>query len=138
MKSMLNVNLHLKYFHLLLHVVCLGKTSDSQYKFPGPFLMAKILQWWNIHSLCWVWNMECLILCKLRKLWKLFSTVKLKLGPNFSQFIQKLNVGLRLYFQVFLNSHTDFEVFECYSIWDSDGKCLNISLGCSFKFFPIY
>ena len=44
----------------------------------------------------------------LSKLPILFSTVKLKLGHNLSQFTYKfklglLNLGLRLYFQVFPN-----------------------------------
>ena len=102
-----------------------------------------------------VLNRSSLISCKFLAL---YSTLKLKLGPNFSQFIHNssidsklgfLSVCLRLYFQVFPNSQRDFGIFLLlwldFSVFPNSGKkdgklllCLNISLGCTSKLFPIH
>ena len=55
----------------------------------------------------------------------LFSTVKHKLGPNFSQFtldskLGFLSVRIRLNFHVFPNSQEDFGTFEGSSGWISE------------------
>ena len=111
---------------LISHVVCLGKTSSSWYKYSGLFLMPKILLYAQ-NSQCvrnsifpngkyifpTLWKilkfevMEYLIPYVKFEMLILNSTVKLKLGPKFFQFIYRfktvffLKVGLRLYFQVF-------------------------------------
>ena len=60
--------------------------------------IAKFLKFVVIsHSLCYIWNVNSLILCKLPIL---FSTVKFKLGYNFSQFIHRCKIG----------------IFECWSV----------------------
>ena len=109
-----------------------------------------------VYVIHYVWNVSSLILCILPIL---FSTLKLNIEPNFSQFIRRikigifqnwgfLSVGLRLYFQLFPNSKRDFGIFECCSCWTSQffpvqkkkmEKCFfNTSLGCTSKLFPIH
>ena len=44
MKSLLNVNFF-TWSHFISHVVCLGKTSNSWYKYLGPYLKSEILQY---------------------------------------------------------------------------------------------
>ena len=44
-KSFFNVNFYTWRRALISHVVCLGKTSNSWYKYSGPFLMPNILQY---------------------------------------------------------------------------------------------
>ena len=104
------------------HVASLGKTSNSwynRYKYSGLFLKLKILlyaqipngfkilffpmenMFFLIHcwilkiccniSLWYIWNVKSLILCKLPIL---FSTVKFKLGYDFSQFIHRCKIGI--------------------------------------------
>ena len=74
-----------------------------------------IAKFWNFvvipDSLYYVWNVNSLILCKLPTL---FSTVKPKLGHNFSQFIHRFKIG----------------IFECWS-W----VVLPICLQFTNKFF---
>ena len=45
MKSFFNVNFYTWRSAFISHVVYLGKTSNSWYKYSGPFLMPKILQY---------------------------------------------------------------------------------------------
>ena len=123
--------------------------------------IAKFLKFLVIfHSLCYIWNVSSLILCKLPIL---FSTVKFKLGYNFSQFIHWCKIGifecwsvlfayflyfLRLYFQVVHSSQRDFGTFKCCSsrtseffpIHDKIGKLdfLKTSLDRTSKFIPIH
>ena len=79
-----------------------------------------------------VLNRSSLISCKLLAL---YSTLKLRLGPNFSQFIHTssidsklgfLSVSLRLYFQVFPNLQRDFGIFLLlwldFSVFPNSGK----------------
>ena len=83
----------------------------------------------------------------------LSSTVKLKLGHNFSLFIHNSKLRffsfcLWLTFQVFPNSQKDFVIFEFCSSWTShffpihekDGKLgfMNISECCTPKFFTVH
>ena len=58
----------------------------------------------------------------------LFSTVKVRFGHNFSQFISRFKIGtleswygLRLYFQVFsqLTKRSENGIFKCCSGWAS-------------------
>ena len=80
-----------------------------------------------------VLNRSSLISCKLLAL---YSTLKLRLGHNFLQFIQNsfidsklgfLSVSLRLYFQVCPNSQRDFGIFFMllwldFSVFPNSGK----------------
>ena len=117
------------------HIVYLDNTSNSQNFHSGSFLRknstvcAEFIIGSKFHFTQWKTYfsqfidkflktevMNCLIHYVLNviriilyKLTNLFSTVKLKLGPNFSQFnyrfkIEIFSVGLRLYFQFFSNS----------------------------------
>ena len=94
----------------ILFFLIVKKTYFS--RFIAKFLKFVVIS----HSLCYIWNVNSLILCKLPIL---FSTVKFKLGYNFSQFIHRCKIGifecwsvlfgyflyfLRLYFQVVPNS----------------------------------
>ena len=95
-------------------------------QFINKFLKFEVMEY-PIHC---VLNRSSLISYKLLAL---YSTLKLRLGPNFSQFIHNssidsklgfLSVSLRLYFQVFPNSQRDFGIFLCCPGW-------------TFQFFPI-
>ena len=75
---------------------------------------------WISHTSCYVWNVTSLILSKFI----LFSTVKLKLGHSFSQFILRFKIGilnssLRLYFKLFPNSqkNKNWNFFNVFSSW---------------------
>ena len=99
------------------------------------------------HSLCYIWNVNSLVLCKLPIL---FSIVKFKLGYNFpnSSIDAKFGFLSRLYFQVVSNLQKDFGIFKYYSSWtsqffpvhDKDGKLgfLKTSLCFASKFFQIH
>ena len=50
MKSLLNVNLY-TWSAFISHAICLGRTSDSCYKYSQPFLMPKIL-WYAQNYQC--------------------------------------------------------------------------------------
>ena len=88
--------------------------------------------------------MFSLILCEFISF---FSTVKFKLGHGFSQFtcrfkLRFLNVGLRLYFQLFPNSQNDWKLgilnvalvglssFSKFVRWKI--RILYTTLGCNF------
>ena len=93
-----------------------GKHIHDKSHFIDKFLKFEEMKY-LIH---YVWNESNLILCKLSTS---FSTVKLKLGPNYSQFIHRfkhnyvynLNMGLiddiMLYLQIFPNSPRYFGTF---------------------------
>ena len=154
---------------LISHVVCLGKTSSSWYKYSGLFLMPKILLYAQNsqcvrnsifpngkHIFPILWKilkfevMEYLIPHVKFEMLVLNSTVKLKLGPKFFQFIYRFKtvffwkLDLDCTSKFFPNSQRDFLIFECCSSWTSqlfqihekDGKLgfLNMSLLCTSKF----
>ena len=80
--------------HFLMPNFCSMHRTPNKFKnqfFPienifFPIFNKFLLKNLNPHSLCEVWNMNNLILCKLHIL---FSIVKLKLGHNFCQFIHR-------------------------------------------------
>ena len=133
------------------HVVSLGNTTNSLLfvfraftKIKSSAVCSECIMCWKFHFSQWkiyfsqfndnflkfeemknlihyVWNENILLLFKLTIS---FSTVKLKLGTKFSQFIHRfrysynydsnmrlLSVGLILYFQVLLDSQRDFGIF---------------------------
>ena len=122
MKLLLNVNLYLKVFlfnmlsawvkHQIVDIINIniqGFSSSQKFCFMGRFPMGSkfyFSQWkagfsWFIakylkfviisHSLCYIWSVKNLVLCKLPIL---FSTVKFKLGYNFSQFRHGCKIGI--------------------------------------------
>ena len=99
------------------------KTYFSQ--FIEKFLKFEEMEYFIHHVQFEMWPALC-------KFPALSSTVKLKLGNNFSQFINRFKIWtLKSWFQAALPSFSTFtkrsqiEVFECYSSWTS-------------QFFPIY
>ena len=70
---MLNVNLEIS------HALCLSKTSNSRYKYLGPFLMSPIPHYWNISFI--MLSLKCEQ--RSSKLPVLLSTLKPKLGHSF-------------------------------------------------------
>ena len=117
-------------------------------QFIDKFLKFEVMEY-LIHC---VLNRSSLISCKLLAL---YSTLKLRLGPNFHNSsidskLEFLSVSLRLYFQDFPNSQRDFEIFFMllwldFSVFPNSGKkdgklllFLNISLGCTSKLFLIH
>ena len=119
-------------------------------QFIDKFLKFEVMEY-LIHC---VLNRSSLISCKLLAL---YSTLKLRLGPKFLQFIHNssidsklgfLSVSLRLYFQVFPSSQRDFWNFFMllwldFSVFPNSGKkrwkiasFFNISQGCTSKLFP--
>ena len=123
MKSLLDVNLYLKYFHFTCCL--LGQNIKESIwifsAFPNAeksvvcteFPMCSKLRssQWKTHFSQFFFISFIMLSLKLPIL---FLTANFKLGHNF-----------RLYFQVFLNSQRDFGIFECCSIWTS-------------QFFPIH
>ena len=121
MKLVLNVNLYLKVFpfhmlsawikHQIAHTNIQGFSKAKNSALCAEFSMGSIPIFPNgkktnfsrfivkflklmvtSHSLCYIWNVNIFIICKLNIL---FSTVKCKLEYNFSQFIHRcLNVAL--------------------------------------------
>ena len=104
------------------------------------------------YSLCYIWNVNILILCKLPCI-LLFQQRNLKkdmIFPNSSidANLEFLSVGLKLYFEVVSSSLRGFGIFKCCSSWtsqffpvyDKDGKLgfLKTSLGCTSKFLLIH
>ena len=127
-----------------------SKFYFSQWKTFFSWFFAKVLKFVVIsHSLCYVWNVSNLILCKLPIL---FSKVKLKLGHNFPNSLidvifAVLSIGLRLYFQVVPNSQRDFGILKLNCNWTfqfipihyKDGKLsfLKLRVSRTSKFFRI-
>ena len=105
-------------------------------------------RYWNISFIiCYVWHVNSFNLCKC-------STLKLRLGHKFSQFIQRFKIGI---FWVLVLDYTSkcfpinkgilgflnvvlaelLSFFPIHEIYEKMGF-LNISLGCTFRFFPIH
>ena len=90
MKYLLNGKLDLKCLYFTCFLLKI-KHQIVDKNIQGFFWRQKIiLQEWN-HSLCQVWNVSSLILCKLPIL---FSTVKLQLEHKFFQFIHRFKIEI--------------------------------------------
>ena len=130
-----------------------SKFNSSQWKTYFSQFFDKVSNWGNgvSNSLCEVWNVNSLILCKLHIL---FSTVTLKLGHTFSRFIHIFKIrtfwllALGCTYKLFpiYNEILGFlnvalaGLLNFFQFMKNIENCIfwNISLGCTSKFFPIH